>query len=160
MHRRTLKWSIERSPQGSYSMRKICGAFCLWALASAWPAAPYAAEFQESGVLPEIGYTVFTRDAVGFVSRPNRQIGVVFWFSYERQERRLAEIDARQFQARFPGSGLKEDPRRSGPGEEEAWSGGPGNGAGDRPKGKNLGEGVEEDQRGPVLGGRIIRRLV
>src|SRR5260221_4444539 len=115
MHRRTLKWSIERSPQGSYSMRKICGAFCLWALASAWPAAPYAAEFQESDVLPEIGYTVFTRDAVGFVSRPNRQIGVVFWFSYERRDGRLAGIDARQFRARLPGSGLHRDHRPARP---------------------------------------------
>jgi len=140
-------------------MRKTCGAFCLWALASAWPAAPYAAEFQESDVLPEIGYTVFTRDAVGFVSRPNRQIGVVFWFSYERQERRLAEIDARQFQARFPGSALKEDPRRSGPGEEEAWSGRTGNGTEYRSKVKYCGEGVENDQRALVVGGRLIRIL-
>ena len=132
-------------------MRRICGAVCLSALVGAWPAASVSSEYRDSDVLPEIRYVVFTRDAVGFVSRPNRQFGgrdLVFRFAYDRGSRRLAEVDAKQFQARFPASSLKDGPRDASRGtEQHELIGYAGNGAEYRSKLKYCGEGGEDDEK-------------
>jgi hypothetical protein len=139
-------------------MRRIRGAVFLLTLAGGWSAMSFSSEFQESDVLPVIGYVAFTRDAVGFVSRPNGNLGKsVFWFSYERQQRRLAEVDAKEFQARFPGFVLREDPRSLQPGDE--WIGHAGKGTEYQTKIKYCGEGIEDDQRSLIVGGKAVRVL-
>jgi hypothetical protein len=86
---------------------------------------------------------------VGFVSRPNREFGgrdFVFRFTYDRASRTLAEVDAGQFQARFPGSTLKYDPRVASRGSEQhELIGRAGNGVEYRSKLKYCGEGGEDD---------------
>lgn len=143
-------------------MRTICRALCLSALADAWPAPSISGEFSDSDVYPEIGYVVFTQDAVGFVSRPNRHFGgrdITFRLSYDRGSRKLGEIDAAQFQKRFPGSAYRNDPSPAPSGEHELI-GRAGNGVQYRSKLKYCGEGGEDDEKKQprlTVGGKAVR---
>ena len=132
-------------------MRRTFNAVCLSALIGAWPVPSVCSEFTDSDALPEIGYVVFTRDAVGFVSRPNRQFGgrdLVFRFIYDRASRKLAEVDSGQFQARFPGSAVNYDPRPAPQGSEQhELIGHAGNGVEYRSKLKYCGEGSADDEK-------------
>jgi hypothetical protein len=128
-------------------MRRTFDAVCLSAFIGAWPAPSICAEFTDGDVLPDIGYIVFTRDAVGFVSRPPRLFGLrnlVFRFTYDRASRKLAEVDAERFQARFPESALKYDPRVATRGSE--LIGRAGNGVEYRSTLEYCGEGGEDDE--------------
>jgi hypothetical protein len=144
-------------------MRKICGAVCLSALVGAWPAPSVSSEFRDSDVLPEIGYVVFNRDAVGFVSRPNRNFGgrdFTFRFVYDRGNRKLVEIDAAQFEKRFPGSAGKYDPYPVPRSHE--LIGHAGNGVEYRSRLKYCGEGGEDDEserRKLTVGNKAVRIL-
>ena len=147
-------------------MRRTFDAVCLSAFIGAWPAPSVCAEFTDSDVLPAIGYVVFTRDAVGFVSRPNRKFGdldLVFRFAYDRGSRKLAEVDTRQFEARFPGNAHKYDPREASMGSEQhELIGHAGKGAEYRSKLKYCGEGGEDDEnKQPALtiGNKAVRIL-
>ena len=145
-------------------MRRTFDAVCLAAFIGACPAPSVCAEFTDSDVLPEIGYVVFTRDVVGFVSRPNRKFGgrdLVFRFTYDRGSRKLAEVDAGQFQTRFPGSAHKYDPRVASQGSKQhELIGHAGNGVEYRSKLKYCGDEDDEKERANLtVGNKAVRIL-
>jgi hypothetical protein len=140
-------------------MTRTCPVVLLCALT--WPAAPFASEYRDSDVMPEVRYLVFAKDAVGFVSRPNSQLGrpePVFRFVYDRRDARVAEVDTAQFRARFPGREPEENPRQSHSGEQHERIGRAADGSEYRSKVKYCGEGVE-DERSLVVAGRSVRIL-
>lgn len=142
-------------------MRRTFNAVCLSALIGAWPVPSVCSEFTDSDVLPRIGYVVFARDAVGFVSAPNQTFGgwnFVFRFTYDRASRKLAEVDAGQFQARFPGSALKYDPRLPS-GEHPELVGRAGNGVEYRSKLKFCGDEDEKKRAKLTVGNKTVRIL-
>lgn len=136
-------------------MTKTCVAACLSVLLGGLPALSVSSEFRDSDVLPEIGQIAFTRDAVGFVSRPKQFLGgrdSVLRFVYDRGSRTLAEVDAAQFRARFQASALVDGPRS----KQHELTGRTSGGVEYQSKVKLCGEGDEDEVRGLTVGGKAI----
>jgi len=118
------------------------------------------AEYQGSDFLPAIRYLVFDRDVVGFVSHESRYVdsfgSTVFYFTYDRGNRRVVEVDAGQFQRRFPASTPRDDPRPD-PSQTYDLIGHTRGGIEYKLKMKYCGEGVTDDIRKVVVANRNVR---
>lgn len=134
---------------------------CLLVLFSTWPARSISAEFEDSDVLPNITAVGFTQDVVGFVANKSRNshsldlAGPASYFMYERSNRKIAEVDAKQFQARFPGGTLRDGPHVDP--VTHNLVGYTVNGVPYSLKLKYCGEGVTSDTRKVVIGNRTIQ---
>ena len=141
-------------------MNKTGSVVCFFAFVGAWPIWSMSAEYQGSDFLPEIRYLVFDRDAVGFVSHESRSVdsfgSAVFHFTYDRGNRRVVEVDAGQFQRRFPASTPRTDPRPD-PSQTYDLIGHARGGVEYKLKMKYCGEGVTDDIRKVVVANRNVR---
>lgn len=142
-------------------MKKIRRVICLFALIGAWTTTSVSAEFQDSDVLPNVVGIGFDRDAVGFSSNESEHsishnlLGSPLYFIYERGNRKMVEIEAKQFQERFPVKTLLDRPRTD-PATHDLV-GHTANGVKYGLKLKYCGEGVTDHTRKVVVDSKIVR---
>lgn len=152
-------------------MKKIYGVMCLFVFFSFGSTTAISGWFEDTDPLPETRYLMFNRDAVGFVSRksgfygdsqkPAKKDGsrddssdVTFYFIYERGNRKIVEVDAEQFEKRFPGKPPINDPIQ-GPSDPYVI-GHTSNGIEYKLRMKYCGEGVTDDIREVIVNNNIV----